>query len=796
MKICVVSSTVLEVPLSGYGGLESVAYLCAEGLARRGHEVMLVAPGNSIPPPGVELHRTTVGESEMAAYSGYWHKLPSFDVIIDHSWQKFSYILKVEGKLKAPILGVCHAPISTMYQSAPPVLFPCLVAISQDQADHISEHLGVPARVAYNGIDLNFYRAKEGVTRSERYLFLARMSRIKGPHLAVDVARKMRIGLDLVGDDRITGEPQLAQRMRMAAQHNITYHGGVSRERAVEFFSAGKALLHMNQHFCLVPGQPVVTAEGVQNVEAVSVADRVLSSDGKFHPVTSVMTREYSGSIVEIQHTSTNAKVRVTPDHPLLVVSPKKCGCGHIDGACRPTYGCVEWCRAQTAESVVAKTKYEMVMRLVSEGVRHKDILKQTGVPETTISYWKSGRSRPRERDSEMPYCDTYKAEWKPASEIKEGDYLVTPVPVSASVMSKVSVDLTSYWPEQKGLLGALGDLTGTMQVTDDFLRLCGLYIAEGSTNNGSLVFSLHENETYLVDWIKSYAERTLSRAATVFHRPLQHCQQVRISARPLDKIFESWFGHTARNKRMPEWVFTLPPEQLRHVVKGMWHGDGCNTKRGAYEMLSYTTSSRTLAHQLWLCLLKLGVMCYVVEKKASAKAFNAGRTMFNLNVCGDSANLLSGIVDIDISDNRGPNAWHGFSFIHRDTAYSKVQSIETFDYKGTVHNLTVEDSHSFVSQLISSHNCEPFGLAPVEANACGLPVICFDNGAMRETIVHGETGFLVKSVAEVEDLIRTNAVAGIKADACRKNAERFSTKAMVDAYEALAKEAVEGGGW
>jgi len=252
MKICVISSTVLPcLPPSqgGYGGLEPIAWSCAEGLARRGHEVLLIAPVGSKPPPGVDLHGTTLGESEMQAYSGYWQRLPHFDVIIDNSWNKWAYILKVEGKLNAPILGVCHAPIHTMYGSAPPVLYPCLVAISKDQSVAISEHLGVASRYAYNGIDLDFYKQKPGVERTDRYLFLGRMSRIKGPHIAADLARKYRFGLDLVGDDKLTGEPELTQRLHMMAQHNITYHGGVSRERAVEFFSSAKALLHMNQIF-------------------------------------------------------------------------------------------------------------------------------------------------------------------------------------------------------------------------------------------------------------------------------------------------------------------------------------------------------------------------------------------------------------------------------------------------------------------------------------------------------------------------------------------------------------------
>jgi glycosyltransferase involved in cell wall biosynthesis len=43
----------------------------------------------------------------------------------------------------------------------------------------------------------------------------------------------------------------------------------------------------------------------------------------------------------------------------------------------------------------------------------------------------------------------------------------------------------------------------------------------------------------------------------------------------------------------------------------------------------------------------------------------------------------------------------------------------------------------------------EPFGLVMIEAMACGTPVIAFAAGAAPEVIDHGETGFLVSSVAE-----------------------------------------------
>jgi len=275
MKICVISSTVLpcralDDPQNGYNGLEQIVWSMASGLARRGHEVLLVAPKGSTAPSGVALHETTLGESEQAAYSGYWQRLPDYQVVIDHSWQKWSYVLKIEGKLTSPVLGVVHAPVHTMFGSPPPVLLPSIVAISQDQAAHVSELWGVPARVAYNGIDLDFYRAN-GAARSKRYLFLARMSKIKGPHLAVDLARSLRFELDLVGDDIITGEPDLAQRMRLLAKNNITYHGGVSRARTVEFFSQAKALLH--------PAFAFREPFGLSIIEAQACGVPVIASD-------------------------------------------------------------------------------------------------------------------------------------------------------------------------------------------------------------------------------------------------------------------------------------------------------------------------------------------------------------------------------------------------------------------------------------------------------------------------------------------------------------------------------------
>ena len=88
----------------------------------------------------------------------------------------------------------------------------------------------------------------------------------------------------------------------------------------------------------------------------------------------------------------------------------------------------------------------------------------------------------------------------------------------------------------------------------------------------------------------------------------------------------------------------------------------------------------------------------------------------------------------------------------------------------------------------------EPFGLAPVEAMSCGLPVIGWRYGALKETIVHQETGWLVNSMNELVDIIKNCTITDQMRIRCREQASKFSIQNMCDRYEQLCKEALDGG--
>ncbi|KKP37039.1 MAG: Glycosyltransferase [Candidatus Peregrinibacteria bacterium GW2011_GWA2_33_10] len=89
----------------------------------------------------------------------------------------------------------------------------------------------------------------------------------------------------------------------------------------------------------------------------------------------------------------------------------------------------------------------------------------------------------------------------------------------------------------------------------------------------------------------------------------------------------------------------------------------------------------------------------------------------------------------------------------------------------------------------------EDFGIAPIEAQACGKPVLGLEKGGLKETIISGKTGELF-SEPTIESM--ENALAKLidnekfyDTELMRKNAERFGKEVFVERIRDIIKSVI-----
>ena len=81
----------------------------------------------------------------------------------------------------------------------------------------------------------------------------------------------------------------------------------------------------------------------------------------------------------------------------------------------------------------------------------------------------------------------------------------------------------------------------------------------------------------------------------------------------------------------------------------------------------------------------------------------------------------------------------------------------------------------------------EPFGLAMIEAMACGTPVVAYNRGSVPEIVKDGVTGYVADNYEELLEAVAK--LDKISPQTCRQHVEdNFNVKKMVDGYEALYK--------
>jgi glycosyltransferase involved in cell wall biosynthesis len=192
MRIAEIAPAWLAVPPRGYGGIEWIIALVADGLVDRGHDVTLFSTGDSTTKAKLEYFFERADGSD--AINDIWHDvvhtafayrdLSRFDLVHVHPWWS---ALIAGAAAPIPMVHTLHGAffphIRSIYEQIADGAW--YVAISESQRSTMPE-LNY-AGVVYNGIDTDRYRLRK--EKDDFLLFLGRTAPEKGMSRAIEAAR-------------------------------------------------------------------------------------------------------------------------------------------------------------------------------------------------------------------------------------------------------------------------------------------------------------------------------------------------------------------------------------------------------------------------------------------------------------------------------------------------------------------------------------------------------------------------------------------------------------------------------
>jgi glycosyltransferase involved in cell wall biosynthesis len=248
VRIALIAPPWYTIPPSGYGGIEWVVALLADGLTDRGHEVTLfaapgsetrarlVSPLDETPPP------EAIGDPWYEAshvVSVYEHG-DEFDILHDHTGPVG---VSVGALSNCPTIHTLHGPFTQqahmLYSRVARQHW--FVAISESQRSYAPENLRW-AGVVYNGIPMDRYPFRED--KEDFLFFLGRADEEKAPDLAIEAARRAGRRLVLCATTKNERERAYwAAKVEPLLGDDVEVRGEVSHEDKAELLGRAAALL-------------------------------------------------------------------------------------------------------------------------------------------------------------------------------------------------------------------------------------------------------------------------------------------------------------------------------------------------------------------------------------------------------------------------------------------------------------------------------------------------------------------------------------------------------------------------
>lgn len=286
--------------------------------------------------------------------------------------------------------------------------------------------------------------------------------------------------------------------------------------------------------------------------------------------------------------------------------------------------------------------------------------------------------------------------DWYMGIELKKGDTLLLPIPKEVADRKYMSFDI-----EKPKLDFKSKELPKRIKVDQKFLRLVGYYLAEGSVVTkpckGQLIFTFGRHEREYIKDVVGIMQAVFGFQVNTKRELHNSINLIYHSAR-LARFFEKHFGKGAKNKQLPHWVLTLPQNKQKALLCGLWRGDGYVNEKGA----KFVTISKVLAHQLKTLLMRQKIIfsfLTIPEKGIHKESYciyvKSRESKLKL------ASIVGKRIKVPARRAKTQKAWYDGNYF-----YTTVDSVNKNFYQGVVYNLGVEESHSYVTEAATLHNC------------------------------------------------------------------------------------------